>query len=164
MIYTGFLFSHLASAAIVIAWLTLKEERSQKIGDFPVLATCQSGTSAMLSSKVNGPIAHGSTQYDWLAHGSLWLILSRHFERGWCKTWALDSGLNYGLDIDVKIFHLTQAKNVGFSGINKYAGLKCWYGLIFGLILLTRYGQTSIHTNIHTSMHDYAVHVKAFGN
>ena len=34
---------------------------SSKIDDFPVLATCRSGTSAMLSSKVNGPAAHGST-------------------------------------------------------------------------------------------------------
>ena len=43
-----------------------KEERkkkgSQKIDDLPVLATCRSGTSVMLSSKVNGPVAHGSTQ------------------------------------------------------------------------------------------------------
>ena len=28
--------------------------------DLPVLATCQSGTSAILSSKVNGPVAQGS--------------------------------------------------------------------------------------------------------
>ena len=39
-----------------------KEERSQKIDDLPVLATCRSGTLAMLSSKVNGPVAHGSTR------------------------------------------------------------------------------------------------------
>ena len=37
-----------------------EEEESQKIDDLPVLATHWSGTSAMLSSKVNGPIAHGS--------------------------------------------------------------------------------------------------------
>ena len=36
--------------------------RSQKIDDLPVLATRRSGTSAMLSRKVNGPVAHGSTQ------------------------------------------------------------------------------------------------------
>ena len=35
---------------------------SQKIDDLPVLATCRSGTSPMLSSEVNGPIAHGSTR------------------------------------------------------------------------------------------------------
>ena len=40
--------------------LTVREE-SQKIDDLPVLATCRSGTSTMLSSEVNGPIAHGST-------------------------------------------------------------------------------------------------------
>ena len=62
VIYAGLFFSRLASAAIVIAWLTLKEERSQKIDDLPLLATCHSHTSAMLSSEVNGPIAHGSTQ------------------------------------------------------------------------------------------------------
>ena len=39
-----------------------KEERSQKIDNLPVLATCRSGTSAMLSSTFNGPIAHGSTR------------------------------------------------------------------------------------------------------
>ena len=33
-----------------------KKERSQKIDNLPVLATCQSGTVAMLSCKVNGPI------------------------------------------------------------------------------------------------------------
>ena len=38
------------------------DRRSQKIDDLPVLATCQSGTSTMFSSKFNGPIAHGSTQ------------------------------------------------------------------------------------------------------
>ena len=37
-------------------------EESQKIDDLPVLATCRSGTSAMLSSQVNGPVAHGSTR------------------------------------------------------------------------------------------------------
>ena len=39
-----------------------EEEESQKIDDMPVLATCRSGTSAMLSSEVNGPIAHGSAR------------------------------------------------------------------------------------------------------
>ena len=39
-----------------------KKEESQKIDDLPVLATRRSGTSAMLSSKVNGPVAHGSTR------------------------------------------------------------------------------------------------------
>ena len=61
----------IASAVIVLAWLTVtrKEERkkerkkeSQKIDDLPVLATRWSGTSAMLSGKVNGPVAHGSTR------------------------------------------------------------------------------------------------------
>ena len=39
-----------------------KKESSQKIDDLPVLATCRSGISAMLSSTCNGPIAHGSTR------------------------------------------------------------------------------------------------------
>ena len=38
-----------------------KKEESQKIYNLPVLATRQSGTSAILSSKVNGPVAQGST-------------------------------------------------------------------------------------------------------
>ena len=50
----------IASAVIVIGWLTLKKE-SQKIDDLLVLATCQSGTSAMLSGEVNSPVVHGST-------------------------------------------------------------------------------------------------------
>ena len=40
----------------MLARLMLKEE-SQKIDDFPVLATCQCGTLAILSSEVDGPIA-----------------------------------------------------------------------------------------------------------
>ena len=39
-----------------------QKKESQKIDDLAVLVTCQSGTLAMLSSKVNGPVAHGSTQ------------------------------------------------------------------------------------------------------
>ena len=38
-----------------------KAEESQKIDDSSVLATRRSGTSAMLSSKVDGLVAHGST-------------------------------------------------------------------------------------------------------
>ena len=49
----------IASAVIALAWLTLKERRSQKIDDLPVLATCWSGTSAIL--KVNTPAVHGSS-------------------------------------------------------------------------------------------------------
>ena len=55
----------IASAVIVLARLTVtdrrKKEESQKIDDLPVLATHQSGTSAMHSSKVNGPVTHGRT-------------------------------------------------------------------------------------------------------
>ena len=36
------------------------KERSQKIDDLPVLATRRSGTLEILSSKVNGRVAHGS--------------------------------------------------------------------------------------------------------
>ena len=48
----------IASAVIVLAWLTLKK-RSQKIDNLLVLATCWSGTSAIL--KVNTLVVHGST-------------------------------------------------------------------------------------------------------
>ena len=58
----------------MLSWLTVtlteerrkkkkkKKEESQKIDDLPVLATRRSGTSVMLSSKVNDPVAHGSTR------------------------------------------------------------------------------------------------------
>ena len=53
------------TAVVVLAWLTVihlrKKVRSQKIDDLPVLPTRRSGTSAMLSSKVDGLVAHGST-------------------------------------------------------------------------------------------------------
>ena len=39
-----------------------RKKESQKIDDLPVLATRRSGTSAMLSSEVKGPVAHGSTR------------------------------------------------------------------------------------------------------
>ena len=53
----------------MLAWLTvtLMEERKSedrrfaRFSDLPVLATRWSGTSAILSSQVNGPVAHGST-------------------------------------------------------------------------------------------------------
>ena len=51
----------IASAFIVLSCWRKEEEESQKIDDLPVLATCRSGTLAILSSKVNGPVAHGST-------------------------------------------------------------------------------------------------------
>ena len=37
------------------------KEENQKIDDLPVLVTCRSGALAMLTSKVNSPVAHGST-------------------------------------------------------------------------------------------------------
>ena len=58
----------IASAVIVLAWLTVtrteerRKKESQKIEDLSILATRRSGTSAMLSSKVDGPVAHGSTR------------------------------------------------------------------------------------------------------
>ena len=45
----------------MLARLTLKES-SQKIDDLQVLAMCWAGILAILSSKVDGPVAHGSTQ------------------------------------------------------------------------------------------------------
>ena len=68
MIFFRDFFVVIASGVIVLAWLTVlteerkKKERSQKIDDLPVLATCWSGTSAMLFSTSNGPVAHGSAQ------------------------------------------------------------------------------------------------------
>ena len=50
----------MASAIIMLSWW--KEERSQKIDDLPILMSCHSGTLAMLSSTVNGPVAHESTR------------------------------------------------------------------------------------------------------
>ena len=53
----------IASAAIVLAWLRMKEEeRSQKIDELSVLVTCWSDTLAMLFGEVNSPVAHGSTR------------------------------------------------------------------------------------------------------
>ena len=43
----------ISSDFIKLAQLTLKIERSQKIDDLPILATCQSGTLAILFSEVN---------------------------------------------------------------------------------------------------------------
>ena len=52
----------IASAIIVLScWKVVRKSESQKIDDFPVLATLRSGASAMLSSKVNGPVLHEST-------------------------------------------------------------------------------------------------------
>ena len=56
------------ASVIVLACLRVREEEeeeeeeSQKIDDLPMLVTCRSGTLTMLSSKVNSPVAHGSTQ------------------------------------------------------------------------------------------------------
>ena len=47
---------------LLLAWLRVTDRRSKNIDYLPVLGTCQSVTSAMLSSEFNGPIAHGSTQ------------------------------------------------------------------------------------------------------
>ena len=56
----------IASTVTVLAGLKEKERknerRSQKIDDLLVLATCEAGILAMLSSEVNGPIVYGSTR------------------------------------------------------------------------------------------------------
>ena len=54
-------FSHY-SASLAYTQRRKKKERGQKINDLPVLATCHSDTLAILSSEVNGPAVHGSTQ------------------------------------------------------------------------------------------------------
>ena len=63
MIFFCDFFVVIASAVIVLAWrtVTLTGEERKLVDDLPVLATCRSGTSAMFSSKFNGPIARGST-------------------------------------------------------------------------------------------------------
>ena len=66
MIFFCFLIVVIATAVVMLALRKAvrsqkSEVRSQKIDDLPVLATRRSGTSAMLSSKVNSPVAHGST-------------------------------------------------------------------------------------------------------
>ena len=48
-------------ASLADSYTDRRKKESQNIDDLPVLAIRQSGTSAMLSSKVNSPIAHGST-------------------------------------------------------------------------------------------------------
>ena len=58
MLFFRVLTAVIALAVIVLAWCV----RSQKIDDLPVLATLPAGTLAMLSSKVNGLVAHGSTR------------------------------------------------------------------------------------------------------
>ena len=49
-------------ASLADSYTDGRKKESQKIDDLPVLATRRSGTSAMLSSKVNGPVAHGRTR------------------------------------------------------------------------------------------------------
>ena len=57
---------HLCSINIAQSYIKeRKKERKkerQKIDDLLVLATCLSGTLAMLYSKVNVPVTHGSTR------------------------------------------------------------------------------------------------------
>ena len=55
-------FPNCYCAIVVEGRKNKEEERSQKIDDLPVLATCRSGTLAMLSSKVNGPVVHEGTR------------------------------------------------------------------------------------------------------
>ena len=56
-----FAFLHCNSFSHYLASLAETERRRQKIEDSSVLATCQPGTSVMLSSKVKGPVAHERT-------------------------------------------------------------------------------------------------------
>ena len=53
----------IASFVIALAWL--RQERSRKIGDLPILATCQPGTLTMFSNEVNSPVAHGRSDMDY---------------------------------------------------------------------------------------------------
>ena len=47
----------IALAVIMLAWLTEREEGSQKIDNLPAVVTFWSDTSVMLSCKANGPVA-----------------------------------------------------------------------------------------------------------
>ena len=49
-------------AVAVILLLCWKVVRNQKIDDLPVVATCRSGLSVTLSSKVDGPVTYGGTR------------------------------------------------------------------------------------------------------
>ena len=42
--------------------IAVEKRKKKKKSEDARLATCRSGTLAMLSSKVNGPAAHGNTQ------------------------------------------------------------------------------------------------------
>ena len=56
------LFVYIEFIAVALAVIVERySEKSQKIDDLPILVTCQSGTSVMLSSEVNSSVAHGST-------------------------------------------------------------------------------------------------------
>ena len=44
---------------VFFSCLNERKSESQKIDNLPVLLTCWSGTLVILSSKVNGPVAHG---------------------------------------------------------------------------------------------------------
>ena len=51
----------------MLAWLRVREEtknegRKSEIDNLPISVACWSVTSAMLSSKINGPVAHERTQ------------------------------------------------------------------------------------------------------
>ena len=52
----------IVSVVILLAWMAKKKQRSQKIDNLPVLATCRSGTLEILSSEVNGPVSNGNTR------------------------------------------------------------------------------------------------------
>ena len=65
MIYAVFLRFNTRSFSRYCARLAdaiKKDKESQKMDDLPVLATCQSDTSAMLSGKVNSPAVYENTQ------------------------------------------------------------------------------------------------------
>ena len=56
-------YNSLSRYHLVLFRLRVREERvTEKIDDLPVLVTSPSGTSAMLSSEVNGAVAEGSTR------------------------------------------------------------------------------------------------------
>ena len=55
-------FNHYRASLVYTQRKEERKKESQEIDDLPVLVTCRSGTSAMLSSEVNGPTAQRSTR------------------------------------------------------------------------------------------------------
>ena len=99
----------------MLAWLTVtltEEVRSQKIDDLPVLATHRSGTSAMLSSKVNGPVGEFLSDAPFFGL-SLWMELK-------VANCACASGWGCLMNLDLSLLGGLQLMQVRSSGKNSW--------------------------------------------